>query len=146
MAHPEAAWVAQQVHNVVWELEEADAPGFRLLIHDRDSKYCEAFDRVMASEGTETVLTPPRAPQANSYAERWICSAREGCLDQVLIVNDQHLQRVLQEFAGYHNHERPHQGLGQRVPLGTMPPLGEGAIQRRDVLAGIVHSYHRQAA
>jgi transposase InsO family protein len=145
-AHPDAVWVGQQARNVVWELEEADAMGFRYLIHDRDSKYCEAFDRVMASEGIETVLTPPRAPQANSYAERWIRSAREECLDQVLIVDDQHLQRVLQEFAGYHHYERPHQGLGQHVPLGTRPPRREGAIQRRDVLGGIVHSYYRQAA
>ncbi|MCP4165974.1 MAG: hypothetical protein GY759_08800 [Chloroflexi bacterium] len=36
--------------------------------------------------------------------------------------------------------------LDQRMPLGTGPPLNEGAIQRRDVLGGIIHSYYRQAA
>ncbi|MCP4164591.1 MAG: transposase [Chloroflexi bacterium] len=145
-AHPDGNWVAQQARNLVWEFGEEDESAFRYLIHDRDSKFCGEFKRVFESEGVEIVLAPPRAPQANSYAERWIRSAREECLDQILILNEKHLMSVMKEFTSYHNRERPHQGLDQRMPLGTGPPLNEGAIQRRDVLGGIIRSYYRQAA
>ena len=118
----------------------------RFLIHDRDSKFCSEFNRVFASECVEIILTPPRAPQANSFAERWVRTAREACLDQILILNERHLLKVIKVFASYHNHERPHQGLDQRIPLDTGPPIREGSIQRRDVLGGIIHSYYRQAA
>ena len=109
-AHPDGDWVAQQARNLVWELDENEENRMRFLIHDRDRKFCSEFNRVFASEGLEIVLTPPRAPRANSYAERWVRTAREECLDQILILNEKHLLSVMKEFTSYHNHERPHQG------------------------------------
>ena len=138
--------MAQQARNLVWELDEREENRISFLIHDRDRKFCGEFNRVFESEGVEIVLTPPRAPQANSIAERWVRSAREECLDQILILNERHLLSVMKDFTRYHNHERPHQGLNQRIPLGTGPPIKEGSIQRRDVLGGVIHSYYRQSA
>ncbi len=57
------------------------------------------------------------SPTANAVAERWIRSVREECLDRVLIVGERHLHRVLQEYVSYFNHARPHQGIGQRLPV-----------------------------
>ncbi len=67
---------------------------------------------------------------------------REECLDHVLILHDRHLQRVLNEYATYFNHARPHQGIDQQIPAGDKHG-GDGAIHRRDVLGGIIHDYYR---
>ena len=118
--HPDSAWVTQQARQFSWQLQEHD-PSKRFLIHDRDTKFSASFEAVFASEGIETVLTPFRAPNANAVAERWVRSVRAECLDQLLILNETHLRRVLIEYVDYYNQSRPHQGLEQQAPL----PLNE---------------------
>jgi transposase InsO family protein len=118
----------------------------RALIHDRDSKYPPGFDTVFRSEGLEVARTPPRCPQANGVAERWIRSARQECLDHLIIVNERHLYRVLVEYIAFYNERRPHQGLAQRCPVPLARGPGQGPIERREVLGGILYDYDRQAA
>ena len=65
----------QCARNLVADLEEAGR-SFRLLIRDRDAKYTGAFDAVLADAGTEVIKTPTQAPRVNSYAERWVETAR----------------------------------------------------------------------
>ena len=89
----------------------------RFLMHDRDAKFRAAFDTVFAAEGIEIIRTPYRAPQANAFAERWVRSVREECLDHLLIVGEAHLRRVLGEYGAYYNHARPHQGIDQQCPV-----------------------------
>ena len=144
-AHPTAAWVAQQARNLTWTLQEAGRPCC-YLIHDRDAKYPPAFDRVFTAEGVEVVRTPYRAPQANGYAERWVRSVRAECLDHLLIGGEGHLQRVLTAYVAHYNEARPHQGLDQRCPSRLPVALPYGLVQRRDVLAGLIHEYYREAA
>jgi len=68
------------------------------LIHDNDTKFTSFFDNVFYSEGSEIIHTPYRAPKANAFAERWVRSVREECLDHILVVNEKHLGNVLQEY------------------------------------------------
>jgi len=70
---------------------------------------------------------------------------RDECLDQLLIINERHLHRVLTEYIGYYNTARPHQGLDQNIPV-PLQRSQEGSIHCRDVLRGIIHDYYRQAA
>ncbi len=128
----------------MWEIVDRELP-MRFLIHDRDAKFTAPFNTVFASEGVETVLTPCQSPKANAFAERWVRTVREECLDQLLIINDAHLRRVLLEYIEYYNGRRPHQGIGQRIPI----PLAErriatsGRVHCRDVLGGAIHDYYR---
>ena len=103
----------------------------------------EAFDTVFQSEGMKVVLTPARAPNANAYAERWVRTVREECLDHLLILNQAHLRRVLKRYVEYYNEARPHQGIGQRIPVPPEQSPGNGAVAHRKVLGGIINDYYR---
>jgi hypothetical protein len=143
-AHPNAGWVTQQARQVVWELNESKSD-IRFLIRDRDSKFTQEFDTVFQSEGTQIIQTPFRAPNANSYAERWVRTVREECLDQILILNEPHLKRVLKTYDDYYNRRRPHQGLRQQSPIPRTPQSTSGKVRNRKVLGGIINDYYRSA-
>ncbi len=91
------------------------------------------------------IKTPVRAPNANAYAERVIRTVRAECLDHLLILNRAHLTFVLRQYFAYYNHRRPHQGLGQALPVPLAPgPTAPAAPQQvicRPVLGGIIHDY-----
>jgi putative transposase len=143
--NPESAWVTQQARNLaVGERLE----GIRFVLRDRDAKYSGPFDEIFRTEGVRVVNTPIRAPKANAFAERWVRTARRECLDHVLILGRRHLERVLGEFAGHYNAERPHRGLGLARPSSpTLSSSGSsGEIRRRDRLGGMIHEYHRDVA
>ncbi len=143
--HPTAEWVAQQARQLIWTLQD-EQRAMRFLIHDRDAKFPASYDNVFASEGIEILRTPYRTPTANAFAERWVRSVREEALDKLLIVNQGHLHRVLTEYTNYFNRARPHQGIEQRCPIPIERGRRDGAVQRRDVLGGIIHDYDRAAA
>ena len=89
------------------------------------------------------ILTPIQAPNANAYAERWVRTVREECLDHILIMNEGHQQRVLNEYIAYYETVRPHQGLDQQLLLARQPPEMTCAIQRQEWLGGIINDYYR---
>jgi putative transposase len=143
--NPNATWVVQQARHMVWEFEGRDSP-LRFLIHDNDHSFTQAFDTVFRSEGSDVFHTPYHAPNANADAERWVRTAREECLDKLLIINQAQLRRVMQVLVTYHNTARPHQGIGQQIPVSPTASIGTGPVQRRNVLGGIIHDYYREAA
>jgi len=73
--NPNSSWVAQQVRNLLVELDDRHR-SVRFLIHDRDAKFCRPFDEVLPSEGVKVIESPIRAPRANAFAERWVQTAR----------------------------------------------------------------------
>ncbi len=144
-ARPTAARVAQQVRNRCWTVQEQGRP-FRLPIPDRDATSPPAFDTVFATEGVAIVRTPYRAPNADAYAERWIRSARAGCLDHLLIANAGYLRRVLTGDVACYNRARPRRGLEQRRPVALHAPARDGPVRRRDTLGGLLHDHDREVA
>jgi putative transposase len=153
--HPNGLWVVQRAREPSMNREgeragEAGAP--RFLIRDRDSKFTRAFDDIFASDGTQIIKTPVQAPNANAHAERWVRTVRQECLDWLLIQGRCHLERVLEEYLRYYNHERPHRSLELRPPATVGDDSDPGAVtaaasvKRRDRLGGLVHEYYLAAA
>jgi putative transposase len=116
-AQPTSAWMSQQARQFVWKLHDSPYPPRHYLIHDRDTKFTASFDAVFESEGIAIVLTPAQASNANAFAERWIRSVREECLDHLLIFGQRSLNSTLAEYVDYYNQARPHQGLDQQTPI-----------------------------
>jgi hypothetical protein len=83
-AHPDSAWVTQQVRNLAPALEDRAVP-IRFLVRDRDAKYSGAFDEGFRTEGVTVIRTPIRATRANAFAELWVRTVRTECLDWILV-------------------------------------------------------------
>jgi putative transposase len=139
--NPTGQWVAQQARNLLLEVGER-VGRFRFLIRDRDTKYTAAFDAVFTSEGIEILRSPPQAPRANAYAERWVRTLRRECLDQMLIYSPRHLQAILDQYVAHYNEHRPHQSRQQRPPgaADAAPPMSLiwpscGSTARRSSMA-----------
>jgi transposase InsO family protein len=136
---PTAEWTAQQ-------LQEATPFGVGpdILVRDRDDKYTAVFDRVAKGAGIRIVRAAVRAPLMNAVVDRFLGSVRRECLDHIILLGEHHLEHVLREYAyRYFNSARPHQGLGQRVPVpGARAPYdGHRQIIGTPVLGGLHHDY-----
>jgi transposase InsO family protein len=102
---------------------------------------------VFRSEGIKVIHTPVQAPQANAYAERFVRTVRNECLDWLLIIGRRHLEHVLRTYIQHYNHERPHRALALQPPQPRAPELPQhGHVHRRDRLGGLVREYYRAAA
>jgi putative transposase len=143
--HPNAVWVTQQARQVCWHLEDRAGP-MCFLIHDNDTPFTIGFDAVFQAQGLEVIHTPFHAPNANAFAERWIRSVRQECLDKLVLLGEWHVRRVLAEYVTFYNTRRPHQGLVHQCPVPLTVAASEGIVQRRDILGGIIHDYVRTAA
>ncbi|GAA3040378.1 hypothetical protein Aglo01_31290 [Actinokineospora globicatena] len=107
-----------------------------------------SFDTVLADAGIHVVKTPPRCPQANAHAERFIGTVRREATDRLLIINEHHLRAVLDHYVNHYNHRRPHQALQLAPPQPDQPIAEPGctSIRRRPVLGGLINEYEPIAA
>jgi len=144
--HPTGECVTQQARNFMLAVGER-ADGFRFLLRDRDTKFTASFDAVFADADIEVLRSPPRAPKANAYAERWVSTVRRECLDRMLIVNQRQLVRVLTEYEKHYNAHRPHRALKQLSPNADakISGDGDGTVQRKELLGGLINEYRHAA-
>jgi putative transposase len=145
--HPHAQWVAQQARNFTIHLHETEnEAGY--LIHDRDTKFTEQFDRMLQDQGSKIVKTAVSAPNQNAHAERWAQTLQHECLNHFIILGQRHLRYLIGEFVSHYLEERPHQSMGNR-PLsrtGNDPPPDKGRILCRQRLGGLLKHYYRKVA
>ena len=123
------------------------APG-QYLIHDRDGKYCPAFQQILDAAGVKRVPLPPRSPHLNAYAERWVRSVKEECLSPLLLFGAAALCRALNEYVAHYHAERNPQGKGNVLlfPAVSQDTAQEGPIRCRERLGGLLKYYEREAA
>jgi putative transposase len=122
-AHPDDAWTTQAARNLLMDLGQRVAT-VRFLIRDRAGLFTGSVDVVFTAEGIRVLASPPQAPGANAIYERVIGTLRRELLDRLLVVNEQHLRRVLTEYLMHYNTARPHRSLDQLTPAqaDTCPP------------------------
>ena len=142
-ANPTDEWLAHQAREVT-----AWGQGPRFLIRDRDGKFGARFDAVFQSTGARVLLTPPRTPVANCFAERWVGTARRLLFDHLIVLGEAHLRVHMARLVAHYNAQRPHQGLDQRIPdevRAPREPPRSGPILGVPVLGGLTHHYERAA-
>jgi len=145
-SRPDEAWMLQIARN------ETDSQGGalvakRYLILDRDSKYSEQFRRLIRQSGTNVIRLPPMSPNLNAYAERFVRSIQEECLNRMIFVGQASLRRAVMEYMEHYQVERNHQGLENRlVQMPAVSPPNVGAVHRRARLGGMLNFYHRKVA
>jgi transposase InsO family protein len=145
--HPHAPWMMQVARNVTMAGWGVLAPG-HYLIHDRDGKFCPAFQQIIDEAGVTCVTLPPRSPNLNAYAERWVRSVKEECLSHLILFGEASLHHALTQYVEHFHHERNHQGKGNLLlfPTVSQSPGREGPIQCRERLGGLLKYYARKAA
>jgi len=154
---PNSRWLKQQARHVLWECQDRGIKA-RFFLHDNDACYSEGFDGLLKNAGLEPVKTPYQAPNANAFAERWIRSLREECLNHLVILGLNRLQYVLDEYKDFFNFHRPHQGIENRIPgqishgahskdeTASNKHSQHGNIQCHQFLGGLLKSYFCKAA
>src|SRR3954453_4649650 len=111
--------------------------GKRYLIHDRDPLFTVEFLKLLAGVGVESVKLPPRSPNLNAHAERFVRSIKESCLDRLILFGEQSLRTAVSQFVAHYHAERPHQGLGNRLIRPAPTHLGNtGVVQQQQRLGG----------
>lgn len=145
--HPDERWMVQVARNVTMADWGFLAPG-QYLIHDRDGKYCPAFQQIIDEAGVKRVPLPPRSPNLNAYAERWVRSVKDEALSHLMLFGERSLGHVLTEYVAHYHGERPHQGKGNVVlmPAADYRPRRAGPVRCRERLGGLLKYYDCDAA
>lgn len=169
---PDGEWMEQVARNITGFEELSDC---KYLIHDRDPLYTLKFEQIFKDSGITPIKTPPRSPNLNPYAERVIRSIKEECLDNLIILGENNLRRILKNYTEHYHFERCHQGIENKIiesektkPLGRslagLPsPKGkyrdvrsnevlkhsqdtDDPIEVKERLGGLLKYYYRQPA
>src|SRR5262249_9920078 len=145
--HPNQAWMMQIARNVTMEEWGFLSPG-QYLLHDRDTKFCAALQHIIDAAGVKRVPLPPRSPNLNAYAERWVRSIKEECLSRMILFGEASLHHVLTQYVAHYHHERNHQGKGNVLlfPAVSQDTAREGPVRCRERLGGLLKYYEREAA
>src|SRR5205814_2026207 len=113
--HPDNQWMTQIARNVA-DVEDGFLHGTRRhLILDRDTKYTDEFRRVLVREGIHLIRLPPRSPNLNAFAERFVRSMKSECLNRMIFFGQASLQHAITHFIAHYHAERNHQGLANQL-------------------------------
>ena len=98
-------------------------------------------------ERGEPLVLPACSPNLNAYAERWVRSVKEECLCKVILFGERSLRRALSEYVEHFHAERNHQGKGNVLLFPrSANNRGDGHVQCRERLGGLLRYYHQEAA
>jgi putative transposase len=143
---PDESWMLQIARNVT-DSQAGALHAKRYLIIDRDTKYSEQFRRLIRDNGTKVIRLPPMSPNLNAYAERFVRSIKDECLNRMIFIGQASLRRAVAEYMNHYHGERNHQGLENRlIHVPAAVTANVGAIYRRARLGGTLNFYYRKAA
>ena len=143
---PGGAWMEQLARNLTDPVDGCLRRA-RDLIHDRDPLYTRVFGEILESAGVQPIRLPPKSPNLNAYAERFVRSIKEECLTRVVPLGERHLGCLVREYVEHYHRERNHQGLDNQLLQRPPPPVRTDAdVRRRERLGGLLNFYYREAA
>lgn len=145
-ANPTGPWTTQTIRSFCMRL--SDSHRFRFMIRDGAGQFTRSYDTVLTGSNITAIRIPPRSPQANAYAERWVRTLRHELLDRTIIWNATQLRRLLEEYIEHYNTQRPHRGIGQRAPndKGNVTPIRPNRrIERTTTCNGLINQYQPAA-
>jgi transposase InsO family protein len=135
--NPTAEWIAHQITEAFpWN----EAP--RYLIRDCDRIYGDVAMRRIRVMGIRDKPIAPASAWQNGFAERLIGSIRRECLDNIVVLGEAHLRRILQTYARYYNKIRTHRSLDKDAPI-SRSVQRIGNITSHALLGGLHHQYVR---
>jgi putative transposase len=144
--NPTGPWTTQAARNFLMRIR--DDHGFRYLIRDGAGQFTKSFDTVLAGSGISVLRIPPRSPQANAFAERWVQTLRHELLDRTIIWNEKQLRALVVDYIEHYNTRRPHRGINQRAPDDTADVVQirpGNRIERHTVCGGLINEYRTPA-
>ncbi len=143
---PNEGWMIQVGRNLTDPVDGFLADK-RFVILDRDSKYSASFRDLLISSGVEIIRLPPRSPNLNAYAERFVRSIKDECLSRVIFFGERSLRKATREYAAHYHTERNHQGIDNRLIEPTSHNGSKlGTMRCIERLGGMLRFYHRVAA
>src|ERR1700682_299500 len=135
--NPTAEWIARQITEAFPWNEDP-----RYLVRDRDRIYGAVVTRRLRAMGIRDKPTAPASPWQNGFAERLIGSIRRECLDHIIVLSEEHLRRILKNYAAYYNGVRTHRSLNKDAPV-SRPVQRSGVLSSHVILGGLHHHYVR---
>jgi putative transposase len=143
---PTAAFM-QQCARQLTDPFEGFLLGKRYLLHDRDTKFTQAFDGLLKASDVESILLPPRSPNLNAHVERFVRSIKEEALTRIVVVGQGAMEYVIRQYLSHYHTERNHQGLDNQLIMREEAGGGHiGPVMRRARLGGLLSYYYREAA
>ena len=136
-----------QIARNITDKKDGFLRGTGYLILDRDTKYSDAFRTLLVREGIDVIRLPPKSPNLNAFAERFVRSIKEECLSRMIFFGQESLRHAVTQFVAHYHGERNHQGLENRLlqPLSTVR-ASHATVKRRERLGGMLSYYHSEAA
>lgn len=146
--NPNEVWIKQVARNVTME-GWGFLSSYRYLIHDRDSKFCKSFCRIIRSGGVEPLKLPPQSPNLNAFSERWVLSIKSECISGLIFFGEESLRRALKEYTNHYHQERNHQGKNNHLLFPSQDCDSRdpnSKIECRNRLGSVLKYYYRKAA
>jgi hypothetical protein len=147
--NPDGVWMMQIARNLV-DPEDGFLRNATHLIHDRDPLFTKAWVELLKSSGVKSVRIPASSPNCNPFAERFVRTIRNECLNNFVVFGERHLRHLLREYLAHYTRERFHQGLGGRLIVPRTASENDNTvtdtIRCRSRLGGLLNYYHRVAA
>ena len=143
-SNPHGLWMEQLARNLTDPVEGVLRHSTK-LIHDRDPLFTKRFNAILRSAGVKPILLPPRSPNLNAYAERFVKSIRSECLDKMIFLGEDHLRSSITQYLIHYHGERNHQRLDNQL-IGPEPINPTGQIRRRKRVGGLLNYYYREVA
>ncbi len=142
---------AQQARNLSMYFAEQGEFKPTHIIRDRGTKFTEQFCAILENDGIEFKPIPPRWPNLNPFAERWIQSVKRECLDHFIVFGAAHLRYLIDSYHGWYHRFRPHQELknlriGIDKPPDPVESLGPDDVVCHEQLGGLLKHSERNAA